>query len=75
MEHNDARPGSQDDISQLEQRADALGKHIEQAREANEDAQPASDLPVGVGDFNDDSSDGPGGEGVTPETNYTTRGD
>lgn len=75
MEHNEPRPGIPDDVDRLEQRVDALGEHIDQAREASKDAPPSSDLPTAIGDFNDDSADGPGGDGVTPETNYTTRGD
>ena len=75
MEHNDAEPNTAEVADQLERRTDALGQHIEEARAAGERAQPDADLPFAVGDFNDDSSDAPGGEGVTPETNYTTRGD
>ena len=75
MEHNDAQSNPSEVADQLERRTDVLGEHIEQARAAGEQARPDADLPFAVGDFNDDSSDGAGGEGVTPETNYTTRGD
>ena len=75
MEHNDAKPNPAETAEQLERRTDALGEHIEEARAASEQARPDADLPFAVGDFNEDSSDAPGGEGVTPETNYTTRGD
>ena len=70
------KPGAgRDEAQGLENRLDALDEHIEEAREAADRADPTADLPAGVGDFNNDSSDRPGGEGVTPETNYTTRGD
>ncbi len=75
MEHNDADSNAAEVADQLERRTDALGQHIEEARAANEQAQTDADLPFAAGDFNDDSSDAPDGEGVTPETNYTTRGD
>lgn len=75
MEHNDAHANPSEIADQLERRTDALGEHIEEARAAREEARPDAELPFAVGDFNDDSSDAPGGEGVTPETNYTTRGD
>ncbi len=64
-----------DQTRRLEDKLETLGEHIEEARAASDRAQPADDLPAGVGDFNEDSSDAPGGEGVTPGTNYTTRGD
>lgn len=75
MEHNDAHSKASEDADELERRTDALGQHIDEARDANERAQHDADLPVAVGDFNDDASDAADGEGVTPETNYTTRGD
>ena len=75
MEHNDGHSNRSADPDQLERRTDALGQHIEEARNAIHKARPDAELPFAVGDFNDDSSDAPGGEGVTPETNYTTRGD
>ncbi len=75
MEHNDAHKNASDDADRLERRTDALGEHIEEARAASERAQPDAELPFAVGDFNEDSSDAPEGDGVTPETNYTTRGD
>ena len=75
MEHNDAHSTRSADPEQLERRTDALGQHIEEARNARERAVPDAELPFAVGDFNADSSDAPDGEGVTPETNYTTRGD
>lgn len=75
MEPNNARPKASGDADELERRTDALGEHIEEARAVSKQAEPDAELPFAVGDFDDDSSDGPGGEGVTPETNYTTRGD
>lgn len=75
MEHTDAHSNRSADPDQLEGRTDALGQHIEEARNSSEKAVPDPELPFAVGDFNADSSDAPGGEGVTPETNYTTRGD
>jgi hypothetical protein len=75
MEHKDTETGPQANTDRLEERADALGEHIEQARAASERAEQTSDLPFAVGNFNDDSSDAPGGEGVPPEANYTRRGD
>ncbi len=75
MEHNDADSNAAEVADQLERRTDALGQHIEEARAASEHARPDAELPFPVGDFNDDSSDAPSGDGVTPETNYTTRGD
>lgn len=75
MEHNDAPSNPSEIEDRLEQRTDTLGEHIDAARAANERARPDAELPFAVGDFNDDSSDAPGGDGVTPETNYTTRGD
>ncbi len=74
MEHNDGSP-KVPEATELEQRTDVLGEHIKEARAASEQAPGNSDLPYAVGDFNEDSSDVPGGDGVTPETNYTTRGD
>ena len=75
MERDDANPNPSEVADQLERRTDALGRHIDEARESSDRAQPDADLPFAMGDFNEDSSDGAGGEGVTPETNYTTRGD
>ncbi len=75
MEHKDAEPNTGEVANELERRTDALGRHIEEARVSSEQAPPEGDLPFAIGDFDDDSSDGPGGDGVTPETNYTTRGD
>lgn len=75
MEHNDANSNRSADPDQLERRTDALGQRIEEARNASGRAVPDAELPFAVGDFNADASDARGGEGVTPETNYTTRGD
>ena len=75
MEPNNSRTKASVDADELEQRTQALDKHIEEARAVSSQAEPDAGLPFAVGDFNDDSSDGPGGEGVTPETNYTSRGD
>lgn len=75
MERNDERPIASEDADQLEKRTEALEKHIEEARAASHQAQADAELPIAVGDFDDDSSDGPGGPGVTPETNYSSRGD
>lgn len=75
MEHNDAHSNRSENPDQLERRTDALAERIEEARTASKQARRDAELPFAVGDFNDDTSDEPGGEGVTPETNYTTRGD
>lgn len=75
MEHNETRSNPTEGSEPLEQRTDELDERIREARDVSEQARPDPSLPFAVGDFNEDSSDGPGGEGVTPETNYTTRGD
>lgn len=75
MEHRDERLNPTEDVDPLERRTDELDQRIREARDVSDQARPDPSLPFAVGDFNDDASDGPGGEGVTPETNYTTRGD
>ncbi len=49
MEHNDAHSKASEDADELERRTDALGQHIDEARDANERAQHDADLPVAVG--------------------------